>query len=394
MGLVSSNGLPLTKLEYDTIYNFQEGIAVVGRGQREVNQFGKVLSDFKYGYINQAGQLVVPTKYEYVENFSEGVGYVLPSLHADLWFDKQGKIALALRELSHAESFRGNMAYVNIAKVGFREPPDYPGQPNPLDVRGNYIDHQGRLLVPWKYDTIAPYFPGYLRPVRKNGKWGFLDSLARVVRLQYDDIDKDSAYFWQNLRRVRLVGRVGFMDTRNGQVIIAPKYEDSKPSQSALVWVSENGRWGCLNKLGQVIIPFQYHEVRPFEHGLSVVGKKGQWGLIDTTGKLLAPIRYDNILSFQDGRAVVKYNDKYGFLAPNGSLIIPTKYNEVSHFKNGQAYATYWGLFVTLDREGRWTKIKLQTTTLQALAFITVFIIVAGLTWSRKRRYRLQNKAI
>lgn len=315
MGVVTTNGFPITKVEYDTIYNFHEGMAVVGRGHREVNQFGKVLSDFKYGYMNQAGKLVVPTKYEYLEDFSEGLGYVLASLHADFWFDKRGKLALALGGLSQAESFKGNMAYVRIAKVGFHLPPDYAGQPNPNDVRGNYIDHQGRLLVPWKYDTIAPYYPGFVRAVRKKGKWGFLDSMANVVvSLRYVDIDTDSAYCWRNLRRVKLADRIGFVDVRSGRIVIDLRYEDSKPSHSSLVWVQQKGQWGGIDTVGQVRIPFHYDAIRPFEKGMAFVAKKDRWGLLDSTGKPLTSLRYERILPFQSDRAIVEYEGKFGFL--------------------------------------------------------------------------------
>jgi WG containing repeat len=72
MGIVSVTGIPITKLAYDSIYKFHEGIAVVGRGHREVNQFGKVLADFKYGYLNKAGRLIVPMKYADISLFNEG----------------------------------------------------------------------------------------------------------------------------------------------------------------------------------------------------------------------------------------------------------------------------------------------------------------------------------
>ncbi len=392
MGITDRKGTRLTQFEYDTIYNFHEGIAIVGKGKREVNQFGKVLSDFKYGYINQAGQLVVPTKYEYVEDFSEGVGYVLPSLHDDLWFDKQGKIALALGDLSHAESFRGNMAYINIAKVGFREPPDYPGQPNPLDVRGNYIDHQGRLLVPWKYDTIAPYFVGYLRPVRKNGKWGFLDSLARVVvRLQYDDIDQDSAYFWQNLRRVGLAGRYGFIDPRSGRVIVPLQYEASKPSQSSYIWVSQHGKWGCLSKRDKLIIPFAYDDVRPFEGNLSAVKKGNKWGLLDTTGKVVTPLQYEAIFAFVEDRAVVKHHNKFGFVNISGREVIPAVYSKVSPFTAGQAYATRWGLFIRLAPDGHWLGFKLDPGTLTLIVIVLLIVLAVSYYWWTRRQVALRN---
>lgn len=235
-------------------------MTIVGKGKREVNQFGKVLSDFKHGYINQKGKLIIPIKYDLVDDFSEGLAHVKPSLWEDVWFDKTGKVIIHSSDFPRAESFRGNMAYVVVAHVhkGFGLDNDYDRKHNPFDVRGNYIDHQGRLLVPWKYDTIAPYYSGYSRPVRKKGKWGFVDSSASlVVAMQYDDVDEDSTFFWQHLRRVGVGEQFGFINPKNGQLVVPIHYEDSKPSQSAFVWVRKQGKWGCLTERGKLVIPFQ-----------------------------------------------------------------------------------------------------------------------------------------
>lgn len=389
MAVVNPNGKLITQFVYDTIYNFSEGMAIVGRGHREVNQFGKVLSDFKYGYITKAGRLVVPVKYDYVEPYSEGVGYVMASLREDLWFDKQGKIALSLSLLTHAESFRGNIAYVYFPKIGFHLPPDYAGQQNPFDIRGNYIDHQGRLLVPWKYDTIAYYKKGYLRPVRKNGKWGFLDSMARVtVPLLYDDIDIDSAFFWQHRRRVMQGGKFGFIDSQTGQLLIPAQFEDTRPSQSAHVWVKKHRRWGSLNTQNRFAIPPQFDDIQPYDElNRSIVNQNDKWGLINNKGRVLAQCQYDKILPFQENIAIVKRADKFGFIDIDGREIIPAHYDEVSQFMKGHAFAKRWGLFLTLDTSGNWVAIKLQPQTLTWL--IIAIAAITGMYLFRRRVYLL-----
>ncbi len=400
MGVVSANGSSLTKLAYDTIYNFSEGMAVVGRGHREVNQFGKVLADFKYGYLNKAGRLVVPMKYQFVESFSEGWGVIELAAGWDwnFWyryFDKNGKCVLAPR-VGYGDQFHGNIAYVQVLKQGMWMPPYNDGRDNHGhtqmynvdgdNIYGNYIDRKGRLLIPWKYDTIAPYFPGYLRPVRKNGKWGFLDSVANVaIALQYDDIDADSAFFWQTLRRVGIDGRYGFMNPRTGSLAVPLAYQDSKPSQSGLVWVKQAGRWGCLNSAGQVIIPFRYTDARPFEQGRAVVQVADKQGLINTSGRVLARIEYDTILAFQENRAIVRRGALFGFLDETGSEIIPAEYDRVSAFSNGRAFATRRGLFITLNPAGEWVTVKLQPMTLKILIGALVCLFVAGLVWWRYR---------
>lgn len=386
MGVVDRNGMGITPLDYDTIYNFREGMAIVGKGKREVNPFGKVLTDFKYGYINQQGRPVIPFQYELVSRFSEGLAHVVPSLREDIWFNKAGKPALVFSNLTHGGDFEGGMAYVMIPKVGFHLPPDYPGQPNPGDIRGNFIDHQGRLLVPTQYDSIAPYRPGSLRLVGKNGKWGFLDSLALIrVALQYTDIDPHNAFGWQNLKRVGKQGRFGFINPQTGEVLITPQYEATKPSKTSLVWVRKQNRWGCINRKEQLMIPFAYEEAHPFAHQVSIVKKGGHWGLIDVNGQPLTPFAYESIDFFQDGRARAKKGGKYGFLSLTGQEIIPTQYTQASLFQQGRAYATQWGLLITLDQAGHWSRVKPQSTTLQWLLALLILGVIGLLLWRKQR---------
>lgn len=401
MGLANAKGTLLTKLVFDTLYNFQEGIAIAGQGRRDVNQFGKVLSDFKYGYLNKAGHLIVPMNYEYISPFSEGLGLVMLR-YAYLFINKKGQVALRPSPVYNCFPFRGNTAYVEVPNIGFWLPPYMDGRNNGphkqlYDINGetiygNYIDRKGRLLIPWQYDTIAPYTPGYVRAVRKAGKWGFLDSLAVIkVPLQYTDIDQDSAFFWQELRRVGINGHFGFMNPHTGESVISLRYEATKPSQTALVWVQLHNRWGCINRLGRVVIPFAFTDARPFGQGVSIVQKGHRWGLIDTTGRILTPIQYDEIFPFQEARAIIKTNGKAGFLNLDGQVIIPATFSQVSHFKNGYAYAKKWGLFIKLDRQGDWVTVKLQSATLYWLTVVAGLLLLATLLWYRQQQRIRRN---
>lgn len=340
MYVIAADGHLITPLVYDTIYNFQGGVAIVGRGKHEVNQFGKVLSNYKYGYLSKAGKLILPTDYEIIDSYSEGFGLIFTG-KGYVYSDKRGKAVLHPTPVYRAAPFRGNTAYVEVPKEGFWLPPPTDGRNNgsytqlyDVDgktIYGNYLDRQGRLLIPWKFDTLAPYVKGYLRPVRQKGKWGFLDSLAQIkVSCQYDDIDADSAYFWITRRRVGIAGRYGFLDVKTGQLVIPMQYSASKPSQSGLVWVQKQDKWECINETGQIVIPFRYDDALPFINGRAIVRQRNKWGLLHEGGLLLATVQYDQILAFQEGRAIVVCNGNRGFIDEQGREAIPPTFTEVS----------------------------------------------------------------
>lgn len=408
MGVVSRLGDPLTKLVYDTIFDFRESMAIVGSGHRAVNQFGKVSSDFKYGYLTKGGRLVVPIKFESLYPYREGLGLIDEikpyggSTHT--YYNKQGRAKLVIRDVYDVLPFQGGLAYAEVPHTGFRLPVYNDGRNNGnhtqlYDVNGetiygNYIDRSGRLLVPWKYDTIAPYQSGYLRPVRKNGEWGFLDSLAQVaVPLQYDDIDTDSSFFWQTLRRVGQGGAYGFLNPKTGRLAIPLRYEATLSSQRPVVWVRQHGQWGLINARQTSIIPPHYDEATPFDRqGLAVIKKGYLYGLVNEQGRELTPVQYERMLPFQEERAVVKRAGRFGFITEDGREVIPAVYNEVSPFTNGRAFAKRWGLFVTLDPDGNWLGWKLQTITLQwILAGLALLTGLGGWVWQHNRCKSLTN---
>jgi hypothetical protein len=409
MAIANQSGILLTKWEFDTIYNFHDGIAIVGKGEREVNQFGKVLMDFKYGYVNKAGKLILPTEFEHINPFQEGLGLIEALGDAKLYkghsgyifIDKTGQVILNPKHVYLCMPFYGNTAYVEVSQTGFWLAPYDDGRnnghhkqlydANGNNIYGNYIDREGNLLIPRKFDTIAPYVLGYLRPVKKAGKWGFVDSMA-ILRVfpQFTDIDTQNKFFWQKLRRVGLEGRFGFLDTQNGKLVIPLRYEDTKPSMFNHVWIREKHLWGCLNKAGRLFIEFKYTNVYPSEKGVSIVQQSGKWGVIDTTGQMLTEIMYDEIMPFHEAEAVFKMNGKFGFLGLDGQEKIKATYSQVSSFKQGYAFAIKWGLFIKLNKDGNWVSVKLQRVTLKWL-IICVGLLILVIILLRKRRQAING---
>ena len=56
-------------MKYDYIDDFSEGLAKVFIG--EIDEFGDI-KEGKYGYINKEGKEVIPLKYDYIYPFENG----------------------------------------------------------------------------------------------------------------------------------------------------------------------------------------------------------------------------------------------------------------------------------------------------------------------------------
>ncbi|MBD0259405.1 MAG: WG repeat-containing protein, partial [Cytophagales bacterium] len=253
-GVVSLAGKPITKLAYDTILSFREGMAIVGMLQR-----GRFKTRGKYGYLNKQGTLVVPMEHIGLDSYSEGMAIITGGWCYYHYIDKKGNILFSLYA-NTAHPFRGGMSRIDII-------PDSAGVLI-TDMEGfegwkrNYVDHQGNLLIPHKYDSIGEYVHYGIRAIKRHGRYGFLDTTGReVLPPAFDDIDYDSSYFWGNRRRVGQGSKFGFVDTYTGRLVVPVRYEGSLPSRDSLCWLKLNGKWGAVSFSGTTHIPFGYDQV-------------------------------------------------------------------------------------------------------------------------------------
>lgn len=103
-GYKNSSGKVVIPAKYDYAEDFSEGFAAVGLQ----NLGGRITM----GFINTVGKAITPMKYEYVEKFSEGLALV--KLNDKYGFiDKTGKEFIPLKYDS-AESFENGKALVEL----------------------------------------------------------------------------------------------------------------------------------------------------------------------------------------------------------------------------------------------------------------------------------------
>lgn len=350
--------------QYEDAHSFAEDLAAVKQ-------------DGKWGYIDHDNQVVVPFQYDQAYNFNEGlavVGKVVPSNGMDWGWDE---------EAGDAPWY--TVEYGFIDKTGAYTPFLYqswwgdgivPIQAPLTDLEfegDDYIFHNGYI---WMYadmggPSVTPYalfdttgkeakgangetlYTDNPVPVNEGlavaGWYGayysFVDMRTGETVLETKDIPGVTVDEWghsddlvtfgpfnQGLAPIRLYsrdeetydwvdGRLGFID-RQGNWAVQPTLGD-------------NYYLSGLSTVWQVF----------GDTGLGMVkGANGKFGAIDKQGNTVIPFQYDELWSDQEGRAAFCLDGKYGFLDAAGdhSVVIPAQFEAAGEYNNGLA-AVYDG---------------------------------------------------
>ena len=177
--LIDITGKELVQLNYDGFgISSKEGFRTVG-------------SKEKYGFINDAGEEIIPLKYEAANNFSQGLAAVKSN---ESWgfIDKTGKLAIPFIYES-VNSFSENLAAVELGgKYGF-------------------VNKTGKVVISPKYDWIGFFDSGFTQ-VELDKKFGLIDKTGKLLTpIKYENI-WCYAFWKQGIIGVILNGKKGFVD--------------------------------------------------------------------------------------------------------------------------------------------------------------------------------------
>ena len=349
--------------EFDSAFDFSEGLAVVRRGD-------------KFGYIDKTGGVVIPFIYDFASPFYGGSALV----EVGNWVsegDERGE----LRSVFDGERF-------SIDKSGARTEPadiDFDGMER-IIVNGKmgFVNESGIEVVPPIYDWAGDFSDG-LAEIQLDGKWGFIDKSGDpVVPPKYDEISW--AGFTDGLVAVAVDGKWGFVDL-TGAEIVTPKYDDVGAfsegfAQVGILYENSDLHRGFIDRTGKEIVPLIYDLVQDFSEGLAAVSRsveitvetqegnhtdtRARWGFVDTTGREVIPPKYDEIdliRGFSDGLMAVGVFSEwvlwgswesedgemvpelfgvdagrlYGFIDKTGKEVIPFVFNTARNFFDGLA---------------------------------------------------------
>ncbi len=299
-------------------------------------------ADYRYGYIDATGNIVIEPEYDYAEKFSEGlacVGYKMKKEEVDEEIVQRQSSKKDLLDLF--PSFE-NDDYVSL--YGF-------------------INKQGYMVIEPKFDEAEDFSEG-LAMVIVEGKNGYIEKSGKYqIRPQYN---YSSVFFSEGFAVVRKEDKSFFIN-KNGDSVFTEKYEYAKPFTESLAAVEKNGKWGYINHQGQMIIEPSFDRVQSFSEGLAPVQVNGKWGFIDQNGVIHIDSQYEYATGFSDGLAAVAINskwgiyDKWGCIDKTGAYIIEPDFYFPPRFYGQYGYVVYctgWGyrtkcMSKWIDRSGK-----------------------------------------
>jgi len=194
--------------------------------------------EWKYGFKDKTGKVVIPCKWHMVSSFREGLALV----------------------------------------TDFKD-------------KSCFIDKTGKVIIPCAWECANDFREG-LAAIHRNGRWGFIDKTGKeVIPCTW----KWAMAFHEGLARVQDFNeKFGFID-KIGKVVIPCTWYSALEFNEGLAAVYDfNKKGGYIDKTGKVVIPCKWNNVQNFKYGKATVegkvglfGKKDDKHTIDKTGKVI-----------------------------------------------------------------------------------------------------------
>jgi hypothetical protein len=291
--------LSLSKLNVSSIWGngFHEGLMAVstGNGRR--------------GFINIAGEMVIPPHYSHAESFSEGLAVVfMPPTGYDMkskrgYIRKNGEFAIE-PQYDNASSFHEGRAFVYRESDWFL-----------IDQSGGFISNQA-------FETVRDFSEG-LAPVRVDKRWGYIN--------------------------------------REGAWKIPPCFNVAFPFNNGLAAVAHTDRpgWDFIDQEGNVIFErvvdsIQFESSLYFREGWAVIPKGDKYWYLSTDGRRL-PAIYDFATDFNEGVAMVWIDGKAGVIDQAGNWVVqPGEFDWIGPFREGKSIARQGNKIGYINTKGEW----------------------------------------
>lgn len=379
--VVDRNGQQIEmKSKYYPVGHFSQGLIVCAQADGY---------NYKFGYLDKAGNVVVEPKYSRAKPFSNNVGIVEDRVEMSFGtgeyslIDEKGKLIkhFSREEVDQMSDFSEGLAVVrhhdSSKKPRVRTGLVLTSQSYEDECRFGFCDTKGSISFFPHLDKLYPLSQG-LSVAIVDDKYGFVDKVGKfVIEPSFSWVSS----FSEGLAAFSQKGKTGFID-KSGKIVFELSFDRVGAFSEGLAPFQTGGKWGFVDIKGNVTIEPKYAvvadgfhggvaacavqqnklpttrmEFSQHEHGETPLTQEHEtqdpdvplqagdffrpqlrFGLIDKTGKFLSEPGYRNIGKENDGlRMIITTTGGCGFIDRAGKILIEPKYNDACKFAEGAA---------------------------------------------------------
>ncbi len=271
-------------------------LLAAGRARAEAPEpLFRVFQGGRWGFVDRAGKIVIPPRFEAADRFSDGLASVRVDRQLG-YVDATGKLVLVTEHEPagrlHRRFSQGLAAVKKGARIGF-------------------MDRAGKLVIPAVYLTAEDFSEGLALVCSEKG-CGFVDPSGayRGSPMWMGGTSFKNGYasvilaMGMTHRRTSLIGRSG--------ALVPGEFEGNGNFSEDLAPVRVRGRWGYVDAAGNPAVRARFGEAGDFSEGLAAVTlwETGRCGYIDRTGKLVVDARFASCRPFSGGLARVDLSER------------------------------------------------------------------------------------
>ena len=169
-----------------------------------------------------------------------------------------------------------------------------------------------------------------LLPVKKDGKWGYINESGEVIIPAAFDYALD---FRDGFAVARIEDLYGVINS-NGQFVIEPGYEAIRPLFPGYFAVQKDLRWGLRSEQPGEILKMEWDKVDHISHDIVLLKKGSKQKLFKVSTRRMIDLETDQ-LELKEGRYLIAYKGKkQGILSPDLRWLYRIEYDEIRFFPN------------------------------------------------------------
>ncbi|MEM7373468.1 MAG: WG repeat-containing protein [Bacteroidota bacterium] len=295
----------------------------------EVQEMGK------WGFMDRKGQLVVPTKYDFI--YSD----ILSRPDRGLFVVQTGE-KMGVYQTDRGEIIPTAYEQIQIGEYGDVEVWQ--------DGKVGLLNLQGQQVLPPQYHELVQ-LDSFLYKIRTDSSWGVWHKQAgHLIPASLADV---SLSHWGHLLGQSHAGSYGVWDTQ-GDLLFdsfpAPLYPLS-PYMFGFQENRQNNRNGLVGLDGTILFPPQLGAIQPYK-AYFLGHQDSLFGLFDDKGRQLLDLQYEKIITEGEDLFWIKQSGLWGIADTSGTIRIEPLFYRQGRFKGPVGIVTQAGRYGLINRAG------------------------------------------